>query len=595
MIQALEEHTAVSRPQAVPRLEIVMAMVLLLGTALSWPGDAQSPTSVFGERVEVRVVNLEVVVTDRDGNRVSGLTADDFRLRVDGDEMPIGFFSEISEGQRKAVSTPGGAAEGGGTAEEAAGDGTIANPTGAAPGETVGTSYLVFIDNYFVPLARDRNQVLDALSQQLAELGPKDRMALVAFNGRKLQMLSTWTRSKPDLQAVLAQAGGANASGLQVQSALANQQTLNALDAGAVSVQDDPGTDPGNLSASTREARAAAVVEELETRLERVVLGVTATMRSFARPPGRKVMLLLSGGWPENLCDYITGQIDPISNSGECINRGPRLYRPMYEVANLLGYTLYPVDVPSSASSDVNAAEGDDIALSRNGPGIVAGLQPVPSSFRNSEVHTTLRRLAAETGGVAMIDESRLSSLETVIEDTRSYYWMGFSPEWRGDDRNRKIKLEVLKPGLKLRYREGFKDLSRDQEVNFMVESALLFGELPGAGSLGLALGPAGKGRRKVTVPVELNIPMDEVAMLPFQGRYVAELELRIGALDEFGDRNEIAAVPVKLEGAGPPPAGAHAIYALEINIRNRPQDLVVSLYDPIGDRMLVATERFNP
>ncbi|HEX9668651.1 MAG TPA: hypothetical protein VGC93_04125, partial [Thermoanaerobaculia bacterium] len=31
------------------------------------------PQETFGELIEVRVVNVEVVVTDRDGNRVSGL------------------------------------------------------------------------------------------------------------------------------------------------------------------------------------------------------------------------------------------------------------------------------------------------------------------------------------------------------------------------------------------------------------------------------------------------------------------------------------------------------------------------------------------
>src|SRR5206468_10786339 len=32
------------------------------------------------ESVEVRVVNVDVVVTDRDGNRIDGLTKDDFEL-----------------------------------------------------------------------------------------------------------------------------------------------------------------------------------------------------------------------------------------------------------------------------------------------------------------------------------------------------------------------------------------------------------------------------------------------------------------------------------------------------------------------------------
>jgi hypothetical protein len=336
-------------------------------------------------------------------------------------------------------------------------------------------------------------------------------------------------------------------------------------------------------------------VQRIESALERVVLGVTATMRSFASPPGRKVMLLLSGGWPRDACSYVMGQTNPLEGGIECDGQGPKIWRPMYEVANLLGYTLYPIEMPAG-TMDISASDNDIVGLARNGPSLGGDpVQVVSNTFRESETHSTLRQLAAETGGLPMLNEVRLSALEQVIDDTRSYYWMGFTPEWRGDDESRKIRLEVLKPGLKLRYRENFQDLSRAKEVDFMVESALLFGDLPGSGKLGLELGEAGRRGRRVEVPLQLTIPMDEITMLPHQGRYIAELELRVGALDQYGDRNEIAAVPVVLEGNMPPPLGSHAVYELAIKIKRQPQDLVVSLYDPVGDRILVANARFEP
>src|SRR5688572_17228697 len=63
--------------------------------ATSTLGEAPSD---FGETVEVKVVNVEAVVTDRDGNRVPGLSADDFTLTVDGRPVPIRYFSEIRGG-----------------------------------------------------------------------------------------------------------------------------------------------------------------------------------------------------------------------------------------------------------------------------------------------------------------------------------------------------------------------------------------------------------------------------------------------------------------------------------------------------------------
>src|SRR6185436_10440051 len=63
--------------------------------------------------------------------------------------------------------------------------------------------------------------------------------------------------------------------------------------------------------------------EAIASRLSRVPLAVMSAMRAFAGAPGRKIMLLLAGGWP-------AGSIAlPIANE-----------------ANRLGFTLYPIDVP---------------------------------------------------------------------------------------------------------------------------------------------------------------------------------------------------------------------------------------------------------
>ena len=43
-------------------------------------------------------MDVEVVVTDRDGARVRGLGPEDFALTVDGDAVPIEFFTEVVGG-----------------------------------------------------------------------------------------------------------------------------------------------------------------------------------------------------------------------------------------------------------------------------------------------------------------------------------------------------------------------------------------------------------------------------------------------------------------------------------------------------------------
>lgn len=561
--------------------------MLAVGVAV---GAQEPPASVFGERVEVRVVNVEVVVEDKDGNRVSGLSPDDFRLVVDGKETPIEYFSEVARGRLLA-----------GTTQTAESDAAPAPAVGAVAGERVGTNYLVFIDDFFTRVARDRNQVIQGILDNLDRLGPGDRMAIVAFDGRRIEMLSTWSDSPLRLRSALEEAMTRPARGLRSSSLVAGADATAAFEGSAATSSQDAGagaTGGGFVGegAASREADACSTIDFLERQLKRAVSGVTATLRSFAAPAGRKVMLVLAGGWPSSAYDYVLGATPPLSRTGECGSEGPSLLRPMYDVANLLGYTLYTVDVPGSGRLGVGADESDDVALARTGPGLGSGSVALPTaSFRSSEERATLSRLAVETGGKAMLGEARIGAFETVVEDTRSYYWLGFTPSWQGDDETHKIKLTVNRPGLEVRHREGFQDLSRSKEIGFMVESALYFGDLPGAQPLGIKLGPIPKKGRKVEVSAELRIPMDEVTMLPFDGRFVAELELRIGALNAAGERNEISVVPVVLSGDRLPPEGAYATYELSIKVKREPQDLVFALHDPAGDTILAGSVRFAP
>ena len=96
----------------------------MAGSAAAEGAQPAQPQSVFGETIDVRVVNVEVVVTDKDGVRVTGLKPADFRLLVEGKEVPIDYFTEVRGGD--AVAATAG--------EEAA----IPGLPALAPGERVG-------------------------------------------------------------------------------------------------------------------------------------------------------------------------------------------------------------------------------------------------------------------------------------------------------------------------------------------------------------------------------------------------------------------------------------------------------------------------
>ena len=93
--------------RAMLRSSLSLALALALLAPLPGLGQGQNPPrpaipapdaaeSVFGETIEVRVVNLEAVVVDKQGNRVHGLKPQDYRLLIDGKPTSIDYFTEVA-------------------------------------------------------------------------------------------------------------------------------------------------------------------------------------------------------------------------------------------------------------------------------------------------------------------------------------------------------------------------------------------------------------------------------------------------------------------------------------------------------------------
>jgi VWFA-related protein len=519
------------------------------------PTQAPAEPPAFGETIDVRVVNVEVVVTDRQGNRVTGLGPEDLILTVDGEQLPIDYFTEVRGGV--AVAAEGA-------------EPPVPGVAALAPGGRVGTSYLVFVDDWF-PVRRDRDHVLRELADDLPNLGPGDRMAVVAFNGAQVEMLTSWTGSQRELEQAFADAIDRPAYGLQ----RILRERERELGIGS--------TRPARGVISWLEGDERAYADLLEERTRRAVSAAVATLRGFAQPPGRKVMLLLSGGWPYSPAAYAVDDPLRLLSASE-YGYGGQLFEPLTDTANLLGYTLYPVDIPGLAG--VFGADGEFGRQLRGSPEAPLLAQ---SSERERLNHDTLRLLAGDTGGRPLINAGRNDVLARVAADTRSYYWIGFTPDRVGDDAFHRIRVEAIGLGLRARARDGYRDLSREVENDMAVESALLFGDAPIEGGLAIAVGdPVREGRRFIELPVRLAIPVEAVTLLPEGGVLVARFELRVVALDEREWISAVPTIPIELHFEEPPAAGGAVAYETRLRLRNRDQDLVVALHDPVSGANLM-------
>ncbi|REJ77098.1 MAG: VWA domain-containing protein [Acidobacteria bacterium] len=515
----------------------------------------------LSEVVDVRVVNVEAVVTDRRGRPVSGLPRSAFELWVDGVQVPLRYFTEVRAGQ---------------AVEAEAADVADAPAVVAAAGEPVRRNVLVFIDE-LLSSAPERDRVLQRLIDQLPELGPADHMALVRFDGQ-LEVLTGWTRDVELLEGLLRGAKGRKTFGLRrfdAESTLVQQQLL--------------GPDPRQAEMRlTLEERA--LVERLIVEVERAVRASSASLRSLGTPPGRRLMLLLSGGWPFSPAEYMIGETSRVFGDSDLL-RGDLLLGPLRDTANLLGYTIYPVDVPGLQST----ISADRFGSFGNRDGFRAGRDPLSYS-RETTLHQSLFYLAEQTGGEALINSRRDGVLRAVMEDTSSYYWLGFVPERAGDDQRHEIEVRLADPDLKVRNRRDFYDFSRRQEFTLLVESALQFKTPPTATPLSVRPGRAERdGLTTMVLPLAVGIPADIVTLLPGPDGLAAQLELRVAVLDERGGTVDTPVVPISFSLSERPAEGTMLNYDTALKLRRKRQQLVVAVLDVPSGVMASSSLEIDP
>jgi VWFA-related protein len=540
------------------RASLVLGILLLVvrggarGQAAPAPPPVSAASADFGERIDVRAVNVEVVVTDAQGKRVRGLGAEDFRLLVDGREERIDYYAEVADGET-APAPAGPAALSAASAPATA----LAPPPGLAGGGRVGTSYLVFLDDAFA-VASQRNAALSTLERDLSLLGPADRMAIVAFDGKGLIVLSRWTGDVAVLEKALAQAAKRKTHGSRIVANRRGDQRATAID--MQDLYDDAdllGVVP-TLDVSEIWQNASGV--------GKAASAAAATLRGLPLPEGRRVMMVLAGGWPWD---------------GD-----PRALLPLTATANRLGYTLYPVHVAGfdplveAANAEVASVgiSADSRQQSGGGP-IVNGWERVSEA--------ALKNLAKATGGVAALNRDH--ALRQVVEDTRSYYWLGFSPIWRADDRPHSITVTVRRSGLSVRNRKSFFDLAPGTAAGLTAESLLLLGGDPTRKRLQVTAEAKRSIDRKVfELPLTLMIPSEVLTPLPDPaGSHVVQGWLSFASLDEKGGRARLPSQSLRAELPEAPRPGGFVRFHATLRLRRAAQRLVVSVQDPTSGAML--------
>jgi VWFA-related protein len=395
----------------------------------------QAPDQVFPAGIEQ--VTVDVVVVDKKGEPVTGLTKDDFTVLDEGRPQSIATFDQVSVPD---TPPPAGTAAVRPRARVA---------TNATPVAEAGRLFVVVFDDvHMSPLNAHRAKTAVA---SFVDRGaqPGDRVLLLSTGGG-----AWWSARLPegraDLHEVLKHLDGRRildsarerlTDHEAVQIALyrdvrlaarvqARFQRYGGRSLNAMQQAQQQGTQPQGFIDPYIEQRASEAYLALRARMN-VTLGVLERcFASLARSRERKAVLLVSEGFAY---DY---RLDARQRAVEAARRAnAALY--FIDTRGLEGLTsVYGAEFGEPfAEEDLMAAVAD---VSREGDGA--------------------ENLAADTGGFSVRDTNDFAAGTVRIgRESRSYYLLGYNPgPVPADGRFRKIEVRLRRKGLTVRARRGY-------------------------------------------------------------------------------------------------------------------------------------------
>jgi VWFA-related protein len=454
-------------------------------TPAQTPAPAQTPPAQEPVvRISTELVQIDIVVTNREGKLVGDLKREDFQLLEDGVPQQLSHFA-VGTAMRPATWL---------TTERTrrnSSESTVAQP--------------VEVPNRYVVLAVDDTHIAPenlAYAKQMLQRFLRDQMTsgdqvAVATTTGSLGLLQQFTNDRPvlerainrltsqqrtattsfdipritDYQAELIDLGDQDATELAVQEILRNENPQAAgPPRGGRTPQpgqsNEGGMSPRERAATQARSRARMIVNENAHFTQATLSTLENLIRSLRDLPGRKLMVLLSDGF------FMGGSI---GNKSLDIRR-------VTDAATRAGVVIYAMDTrglyATNPAGDASQPSGIEQAL----PGARARIEGSSLEARRNG----LNALARDTGGFPVFDTNDFSlGLKRILADNETYYVLAWEPEQSyRDGRFRKIEVKLLgHPELKVRTRKGYfapdekakaKEVEKAKEIERKGEKAIL-------------------------------------------------------------------------------------------------------------------------
>ena len=521
-----------------PRTTCSSLVALLLLSIV--PGIAQEEAAleepeVFLEQVAVDIVNVEVYVTDKDGNPVSGLTREDFAVAEDGRPVEVVNFYHVVDGVPKGWKQPESTAESEVT-EPAIGEEHVPVFLPQAPEMIVPESQrlhmVIYVDNFNIhPL--NRNRVFRSLRVFLHDTIQKGDEAMVASYDRSLHVRQPFTSSPDLVNSVLREIEGMSGSAIERESER------------AASLKKIYETN----SVHTAEFEAKNYAENQYHETNNTLDAVREMLDSLAGLPGRKMLVHVSDGIAmvpgQDLYQAIQSRFSAVTAMGEAFSYDlSRRYMQVIALANSNRVSFYTIDAGGLRTQSGMGAENAVV----NYPLAVA---KAVEGVRMSNLQDTLIMMANRTGGQYIVNTNDVSEgLTRFASDIGNYYSLGYRAPAANRGRYHKINVTLKNKSKEwqLRHREGYRDKSIEAQLENSIQAFLVHGYETNPLAVSVDLGaqsPTTDGN--ILVPVRIRIPMGNVVLLPRGEIYEGRLRLYFGATDEDGRDAPMQELPLNL------------------------------------------------
>lgn len=500
------------------------AVMLLALLAAAPDVAAQTP---YIETFEVRLHNLDVVVSDKHGNPVRGLTRDDFVVVDDGANQPITNFAvyDAQAAHDTSVSS---------TAETA-----TSSEAAAPPPRRV----VFFIDELSVQrMARQR---LFKNAKAFVDTMRDGDVAAVVRPTAKEKIVLQFTGDRAAIEQALKDA--IEASDVQLSGSRLEVRELRRQLANAVN---------GPLRNAAKREYADAAARRVEHRLGQL----RALTTSLAGVEGKKIVVMVSMGlsakpgseaWdpgeqfgslrPPGELDFDEDGLllepdDPDRIHNPVVRNLTGTIAAIGQSAAASGVTIYALepDVPL----DLMVRADTPIPMSKGRPNPI--LQ-VPRNFpvdlmQNSE--TTLASLTGITGGRWFRGLSNIdNAFRQISEDSSFYYSLAYRATGQGSEPRRVTVSVRNRPDLRVRTKTAVMEKSTEREMSDLVVASLLYPRAVNELNLAVVPGPSEKIRGFYVIPLDVVIPMSSLTFLKGDaGTYVASFDLHFAAAGESRD-----------------------------------------------------------